>query len=73
MKSTIADIKNTSNIKGGGTITAAEFLRQFTSDTPWVHLDIAGVAFVDGRERSYFGHGGTGYGVRLLTHYLQHN
>lgn len=73
VKSTIADIKNTSNIKGGGTITAAEFLRQFTNDTPWVHLDIAGVAFVEGKERAYFGHGGTGYGVRLLTHYLQHN
>ena len=73
VKSTIADIKNTSTIKGGGTITAAEFLRQFTNDTPWGHLDIAGVAFVEGKERMYFGHGGTGYGVRLLTHFLQHN
>ena len=44
IKSPIADLKNTSNIKGGGAITAAEFLHQFTEGTPWAHLDIAGSA-----------------------------
>lgn len=74
VKSQIADIKNVGFPKGaGGTITAAEFLHQFTEGTPWAHLDIAGTAFVDGRSRLYFGHGATGAGVRLLTHYLLHN
>lgn len=74
VKSQIADIKNVGFPKGaGGTITAAEFLRQFTEGTPWAHLDIAGTAFVDGRQRMYFGHGATGASVRLLTHYLMNN
>ncbi len=74
VKSRVADIKNVGWPKGaGGAITAAEFLRQFTDDTPWAHLDIAGTAFVDGQCRFYFAHGGTGAGVRLLTHFLQNN
>lgn len=72
VKSKIADIKNTGFPKGAaGTITAAEFLRQFAGDTPWAHLDIAGTAFVENQERLYFGHGATGVGVRLLTCFLQ--
>ncbi|MCA9399041.1 MAG: leucyl aminopeptidase [Candidatus Omnitrophica bacterium] len=72
VSSKIADIRNLGFPRGaGGTITAAEFLRQFTEDTTWAHLDIAGTSFVDGDSRAYFGHGGTGAGVRLLTHYLQ--
>ncbi|MCK5214216.1 MAG: leucyl aminopeptidase [Candidatus Omnitrophica bacterium] len=68
VKSKIADIRNLGWPKGaGGAITAAEFLRQFTNDTKWAHLDIAGTAFVSGDERLYFGHGATGAGVRLLT------
>ncbi|MBF0618560.1 MAG: leucyl aminopeptidase [Candidatus Omnitrophica bacterium] len=74
MKSKIADIKNTSNLKGAaGTLTGAEFLRFFVGDVPWAHLDIAGVAFVDGDSRQYYAHGATGYGVRLLTHYLSND
>jgi leucyl aminopeptidase len=70
MKSKIADIKNTSNTKGaGGTLTGAEFLRQFVGDTPWAHLDIAATAYADGG-RWYYGHGATGFGVRLLSHYI---
>ncbi len=72
VKSLIADIKNVGLPKGAaGACTAAEFLRQFTNDTKWAHLDIAGTAFVDGHHRMYFGHGATGAGVRLLTYYLQ--
>ncbi len=73
IKSPIADLKNTSNVKGGGACTAAEFLRQFTNDTTWAHLDIAGSSYVDGASRMYFGHGATGAGVRLVTNYLLRN
>jgi len=73
IKSKIADIKNTSNLKGaGGTITGAEFLRQFTDNTPWAHLDIANTAWVDNGSRMYFGAGATGSCIRLLTYYLKH-
>ncbi|MCA9393144.1 MAG: leucyl aminopeptidase [Candidatus Omnitrophica bacterium] len=72
VKSMIADIRNLGVPKGaGGTITAAEFLRQFADNTRWAHLDIAGTAFVDNGKRFYFGHGATGAGVRLLTRFLQ--
>ncbi|MBF0483475.1 MAG: leucyl aminopeptidase [Candidatus Omnitrophica bacterium] len=74
IKSNYADLRNSSNIKGGGAITGAEFLRNFIGDTKsWAHLDIAGSAFVEGTSRMYYGYGGTGAGVRLLTHYLINN
>ena len=72
VKSKIADIANIGHPRGAaGTLTAAEFLRQFAEETKWAHLDIAGSAFVDGADRFYFGHGATGAGVRLVTRYLQ--
>ena len=72
LKSKIADICSIGCVKGAaGSLTAAEFLRQFVDDTPWVHLDIAGTAFVDGQERTYFSHGATGAGVRLVTSFVQ--
>jgi len=70
IKSPIADLKNTSSIRGAGACTAAAFLQQFVGDTTWAHLDIAGSAYVEGQCRFYFGHGATGAGVRLLTNYL---
>ncbi len=74
IKSKIADMKNISNQKGSaGTMTGAEFLHQFVGEVPWAHLDIAGTAFVDGDSRMYFGHGATGYGVRLLTDFIEKN
>ncbi len=74
IKSLIADIKNTGEPKGAaGACSAAEFLRQFTDDIPWAHLDIAGTAFVSGTGRLYYGHGATGVGVRLLTDFIQKN
>ncbi len=63
IKSEIADIKNLGG-PYGGSITAGKFLHHFT-DYPWIHLDIAGPAFLDSRD-SYRGIGGTGVGVRLL-------
>jgi leucyl aminopeptidase len=72
VRSKIADIRNTGWSKGaGGTVTAAEFLRQFTEGTQWAHLDIAGTAFVDGESRWYYSHGATGAAVRLLTHFIK--
>lgn len=66
VKSHIADIKNIgSPAIGAGTITAACFLREFTDDTPWVHLDIASTAF-NVPNVSYFGKGASGSSVRLL-------
>jgi leucyl aminopeptidase len=74
IKSQYADIKNSGLPKGvGGTMSAAEFLRQFVGDVPWVHLDIAGTAFADGAGRLYFNYGATGVGVRLLTNFLENN
>ena len=73
IKSPIADLKNTSSVKGAGACTAAEFLHQFTEGTTWAHLDIAGSAFTEGSGRMYFGYGATGAGVRLVTHYVQNN
>jgi len=71
MDSDIADLKNISNIRGAGTMTAAYFLQQFVGTTPWVHLDIAGSAYVDKGSRMYFGSGATGAGVRLLTELIR--
>ena len=66
IKSTIADIQNVGSGKGGGAITAAWFLREFTGDTPWVHLDIAGTAWLDDA-KAWAGKGGTGVAVRTLV------
>jgi leucyl aminopeptidase len=68
IKSPVADLKN---IGGGhaGSITAALFLQEFVGATPWVHLDIAGPAFLD-KGLPYAPKGGTGFGVRTLLAYL---
>ncbi len=47
-RSDIGDIKNTGG-RWGGAITAAEFLHAFAEDTPWIHLDIAGLAWIEHR------------------------
>jgi leucyl aminopeptidase len=64
MKSDLADLSNTG--KTAGASTAAWFLQQFTGDTPWAHLDIAGNALASG-DKGVQVNGGTGFGVRLLT------
>lgn len=65
IKSTIADIQNVGSGRGAGATTAAWFLREFTGDTPWVHLDIAGTAWLDDA-KPWAGKGGTGVAVRTL-------
>lgn len=67
LKSDIADMKNIGGPQGGA-ITAGKFLARFI-DYPWIHLDIAGPAFLQVRD-SYRGKGGTGVGVRLLFDFL---
>ena len=66
IKSNIADIKNVGGRKGGA-ITAAQFIQRFVKqDMPWIHLDIAGAARVDG-ETSFAPKGATGWGVMALN------
>ena len=59
-----ADLDNAPEGRKAGSITAAEFLRAFVGDVPWVHMDIAGSAWELGRP--YVGKGASGYGVRSL-------
>lgn len=68
IKSDIADIKNL-GVREAGSITAGKFLSHFIKH-PWVHLDIAGPAFVK-KEDSYRGNGGSGVGVRMLYEFLK--
>jgi leucyl aminopeptidase len=65
MKSDIADLKNTGG-RPAGTLTAAAFLREFVDNTPWVHLDIAGTAYLD-TEFPWQAKGPTGTPVRALV------
>jgi leucyl aminopeptidase len=65
VKGTFADLNNAPGGRLAGTITAAEFLRRFVGETPWVHLDIAGTAW--NLDRVYAEKGGSGFGVRLLV------
>lgn len=70
LKSEVADIKNLGKPEAGS-IIAGKFLEKFT-DYPFIHLDIAGPAFLE-KTDTYRGQGGTGYGVRLLFDYLCKN
>jgi len=70
MEGTHADLSNVGPDREAGTITAAAFLKQFVGDTPWTHLDIAGVAYglknVPYLNTKY----ASGFGVRLFTRWL---
>ena len=68
IKSEIADIKNLGGVAGGA-ITAGKFLEHFT-DYPYIHMDIAGTAFMD-KKYSYRGTHATGVGVRLLFDFIK--
>ena len=65
IKSNIADFRNTGTFKGGGAITAAWFLKEFAEDTPWIHLDIAGTAWLDDA-KPWAAKGPTGVAVRTI-------
>lgn len=70
VESDMADLKNIGGANAGA-ITAGIFLSHFTN-YPWIHLDIAGPAYLDTRN-SYRGKGGTGWGVRILFRFLKDN
>ena len=68
IKSDIADMKNSGG-RPAGTITGAWFLREFTEEYPWAHLDIAGTAYTD-RDSPAMVKGPTGMGARLFTEFV---
>jgi leucyl aminopeptidase len=63
-KGQYADLTNASEQRVASSSYAAEFLRQFVDDRPWVHMDIAGTAW--GLSRNYTGKGASGFGTRSL-------
>ena len=71
--SEIADMKNVSNGRDGGSITAAQFLQRFVQPgVAWAHIDIAGVAW-SGKGNSTTPKGATAFGVRLLDTWIADN
>jgi len=71
MRSSVADISNISTVRWGGTITAALFLQSFVEKTPWLHIDIAGPAFVEKQVLPYSPYGGSGFAVRTTLQFLR--
>ncbi len=69
IKSDIGDIKNTGG-RWGGAILAAEFLHVFAEDTPWIHLDIAGTAWVED-SRPFIAKGPSGIAVRSILEWVR--
>ncbi len=67
IKGSFADIQNISSGKGGGAITGAMFIKEFTGDSPWIHLDIAGTAWNDD-QKAWLAKGPTGVALRTLVH-----
>jgi leucyl aminopeptidase len=65
LKSAFADLANVGG-RWGGAITAAIFLKEFAEDTPWVHLDIAGTAWLD-ESKPFLAKGPTGLPVRTMV------
>jgi leucyl aminopeptidase len=70
IRSDIADIRNTGGSRWGGAITAAEFLHVFADETPWIHLDIAGMAWIED-SRPYIAKGPSGFGVRSILEWVR--
>jgi leucyl aminopeptidase len=65
LKSAFADLHNIGG-RSGGSITAAWFIRDFVDETPWIHLDIAGTAWLDDA-KPYMAKGATGVGLRTFV------
>ena len=70
IKSEIADLSNSAG-RAGGTVTAGAFLKEFVGTTPWIHLDIAGTAYLDGAS-SFAAKGPTGVPVRAFLALAEH-
>ncbi len=69
IRSSIADIMNTGG-RWGGASTAAAFLKEFVEDTPWLHLDIAGTAWIEDN-KSWIAKGPSGIGVRSIVDWVK--
>jgi leucyl aminopeptidase len=69
IKGTVADIQNIGSGKGGGAITGAMFIKEFTGDSPWIHLDIAGTAWNDDA-KPWLAKGPTGVALRTLVNLI---
>ena len=69
IRSDIGDIKNTGG-RWGGAITAAEFLHAFAEDTPWIHLDIAGLAWIE-ENKPFIAKGPSGVAVRSVLEWVR--
>ncbi|MGA2905484.1 MAG: leucyl aminopeptidase [Candidatus Korobacteraceae bacterium] len=70
IKSDIADIRNTGGGRWAGATAAAMFLKEFVNDTPWIHLDIAGVAWMED-QKPWIAKGPSGVAVRSLVEFTQ--
>jgi leucyl aminopeptidase len=69
--SQIADLLQHDGVRWGGGLFAAAYLREFTADLPWAHLDIAGTAFNSGGAYGHITSGGTGASVTTLVEYAR--
>jgi len=69
IKSTIADIVNSGG-RWGGAINAAMFLKEFAEDTPWIHLDIAGTAWME-EQKPWIAKGPSGIALRSLVEFVK--
>src|SRR5437588_5490426 len=69
IRSNIADIFNSGG-RWGGAVTAAMFLKEFAEDTPWLHLDIAGTAWME-ENKPWIAKGPSGIGVRSLVEFAK--
>jgi leucyl aminopeptidase len=70
IKSQIADIMNTGGSRWAGATTAAMFLKEFVGETPWIHLDIAGVAWLE-EQKPWIAKGPSGTPVRSLVEWVR--
>ncbi len=69
IKSGIADMVNSGG-RWGGAVSAAMFLKEFAEETPWIHLDIAGTAWME-EQKPWIAKGPTGIAVRSLVEFVR--
>jgi leucyl aminopeptidase len=69
IRSDVADVKNVGE-QFGGAITAALFLRNFVDSVPWIHIDIAGPAYLE-KQTAYAPKGGSGFGLPTLLRFVE--
>ena len=70
IKSQIADIMNTGKNRAGGAISGAMFLKEFVGETPWLHLDIAGCAWIE-ETKPWVAYGPSGIAVRSIVEWVR--